>query len=212
MRLHYNINTTFAACTIRQTAKRTLGRAHRLGFWLPGLLVCLLGLQSCALTGPVSEDYGSRTLGTVWDDQMVESRGKAIIRAASDDLREAHLGITCFNGMVLLTGQVASVEAKKAAASAIAGLRKVRTVHNELEVAGPTSMMARTNDAWLTTKVKTALLTGEGTEAGRVKVVTENGVVYLMGFLSRTEAEATVEKTRQVFGVQKIVKAFEYLN
>ncbi|MFT7124608.1 MAG: osmotically-inducible protein OsmY, partial [Candidatus Azotimanducaceae bacterium] len=175
-------------------------------------VIFMLGLQSCALTGPVSEDYGSRTFGTVWDDQMIESRGKSVIRAVSDDLKEAHLGVISFNGMVLLTGQVPSVKAKEAAATAIAGLRKVRTVHNELEVAGPTTMMARTNDAWLTTKVKTALLTGAATEAGRVKVVTENGVVYLMGFLSRTESEATVEKTRQVFGVQKIVKAFEYLN
>lgn len=180
--------------------------------WLPVIVIFMLGLQSCALTGPVSEDYGSRTFGTVWDDQMIESRGKSVIRAVSDDLKDAHLGVISFNGMVLLTGQVPSVNAKEAAATAIAGLRKVRTVHNELEVAGPTTMMARTNDAWLTTKVKTALLTGAATEAGRVKVVTENGVVYLMGFLSRTESEATVEKTRQVFGVQKIVKAFEYLN
>ena len=73
-------------------------------------------------------------------------------------------------------------------------------------------MMARTNDAWLTTKIKTALFTGEDTETGRVKVVTENGIVYLMGLLSRTEADAAVETTRQVFGVQKIVKVFEYIN
>ena len=91
-------------------------------------------------------------------------------------------------------------------------MRKVRTVHNELEIAGPTTMMARTNDAWLTTKVKTVLITNPETDAGRVKVVTENGVVYLMGLLSRTESEAAVEKTRQVFGVQKIVKIFEYIN
>jgi len=204
--------------TLRQVFSTTKvqypkSRAHkRSQTWTTALLLCLLGLQSCAITGPVSEDYGTRTLGTVWDDQMIESRGKAIIRAVSDDLHDSHLGVTSFNGMVLLTGQVPSDTAKEAAASAIGGLRKVRTVHNELEVAGPTSMMARTNDAWLTTKVKTTLLTGESTEAGRVKVVTENGVVYLMGFLSRAESEATVEKTRQVFGVQKIVKAFEYLN
>jgi osmotically-inducible protein OsmY len=205
MTLHH-IKPTTAALTLTRRVKRM---TH---FWLPGLLACLLGLQGCAVTGPVSEDYGKRTLGTVWDDQMIESRGKAIIRAVSEDLKEAHLGVISFNGAVLLTGQVPSVKAKEAAATAIAGLRKVRTVHNELEVAGPTTMMARTNDAWLTTKVKTALFTGEGTDAGNVKVVTENGVVYLMGFLTRTESDATVEKTRQVFGVQKIVKAFEYLN
>jgi osmotically-inducible protein OsmY len=177
------------------------------------ILTLLAMLQGCAsVTGPVSEDYGKRTLGTVWDDQMIESRGGANIRAANAELDDAHLSVTSFNGMVLLTGQVQSEEVKLAAGAAIKDLRKVRTVHNELEIAGPTSMMARTNDAWLTTKVKTALFTGEDTEAGRVKVVTENGIVYLMGLLSRTEADAAVEKTRQVFGVQKIVKVFEYIN
>ena len=179
---------------------------------LMGLILLAL-LQGCAsVTGPVSEDYGKRTLGTVWDDQMIESRGSANIRAANAELGEAHLNVTSFNGMVLLTGQVPSEAVKQAAGAAVKDLRKVRTVHNELEIAGPTSMMARTNDAWLTTKIKTALFTGEDTETGRVKVVTENGIVYLMGLLSRTEADAAVETTRQVFGVQKIVKVFEYIN
>ena len=67
------------------------------------------------VSGPTSEDYGSRTLGTVWDDQMIESRGKAVVRAAKPELQDAHLGITSFNGMVLLTGQVPSEETKQAA-------------------------------------------------------------------------------------------------
>ena len=73
-------------------------------------------------------------------------------------------------------------------------MRKVRTVHNELEIAGPTTMMARTNDAWLTTKVKTVLITNPETDAGRVKVVTENGVVYLMGLLSRNRIRSRSRK------------------
>ena len=177
------------------------------------LLTPFLILQGCSsVTGPTSEDLGKRTLGTVWDDQMIESRGKANIRAAHEKLKKAHINITSFNGMVLLTGQVASEELKSAAAASINDLRKVRTVHNELEVAGPTALMARTNDSWLTTKVKTGLLSSSDTEGGRIKVVTENGVVYLMGLLTRSEAEAAVEKTRKVFGVQKIVKVFEYIN
>ena len=176
-------------------------------------LLMFLALNGCStVTGPTSEDYGKRTLGTVWDDQMIESRGKANIRAADEQLKKTHISITAFNGMVLLTGQVASEELKNIAGSSITDLREVRTVHNELEVAGPTSMMARTNDAWLTTKVKAALLSSSDTEGSRVKVVTENGIVFLMGLLTRSEGEAAVEKTRKVFGVQKIVKVFEYIN
>ncbi|MFT4714641.1 MAG: osmotically-inducible protein OsmY [Candidatus Azotimanducaceae bacterium] len=177
------------------------------------LLFLILTLHGCStVTGPTSEDYGKRTLGTVWDDQMIESRGKANIRAAHEQLKKAHINITAFNGMVLLTGQVASEELKNAAGDSIKDLRKVRKVHNELEVAGPTSMMARTNDSWLTTKVKAALLSSTDTEGSRIKVVTENGVAFLMGLLTRSEAEAAVEKTRKVFGVQKIVKVLEYIN
>ena len=90
------------------------------------LLTPLFFLQGCSsVTGPTSEDLGKRTLGTVWDDQMIESRGKANIRAAHEKLKKAHINITSFNGMVLLTGQVASEELKSAAAASINDLRKV---------------------------------------------------------------------------------------
>ncbi len=208
MPLHLTIDLLYEFDMIGTTQRKPM-KFFRYFLCLAPLLV----LPACStVNGPTSENYGKRTLGTVWDDQMIESRGKANIRAANEQLKKAHVNITAFNGMVLLTGQVASDEIKSTAAASIKDLRKVRTVHNELEVAGPTSMMARTNDSWLTTKVKAALLSSNDTEGNRVKVVTENGVVYLMGLLTRTEAEAAVEKTRTVFGVQKIVKVFEYIN
>jgi len=173
----------------------------------------LILLQGCATTGiGVDEDLGKRTTGTKWDDQMVESRGKTNIRAAHPELENAHINITSFNGVVLITGQVPSTEAKTAATEAVSGLRKVQLVHNELEIAGPISFMARTNDTWLTTKVKTALLIDDDAESIRVKVVTANSTVYLMGLLTREEAEAAVTRAREVFGIQKIVKVFEYIN
>ena len=91
-------------------------------------------------------------------------------------------------------------------------LFRSRKVHNELAVAGPTSMISRTNDSWLTTKIKSALAAEEDTDATRIKVVTENGVVFLLGLLSRAEADAAVAVTRDIQGVQKIVKLFEYMN
>ena len=91
-------------------------------------------------------------------------------------------------------------------------LRNVRKVYNELRVAGPTSMIARTNDTWLTTKVRSALAAEESTDTSRIKLVTENGVVFMMGLLSRAEAAAAVDIARKTKGVQKIVKLFEYIN
>ena len=113
---------------------------------------------------------------------------------------------------MLLTGQVPSEDTKTLADQKVAELRKVKTVHNELQVAGPTSMVARSNDTWLMTKVKTALLTSNRVSGNRIKVVTEDGIVYLLGLLTRDEADAAVDVARQVYGVQKIVKVFEYIN
>ncbi len=90
------------------------------------------------------------------------------------------------------------------------GVKKVRTVHNQLQVGGPISMVARANDSWITTKIKTKMLASK-VPGRKVKVVTEDGVVYLMGMLPREQADAAVDAARSVYGVQKIVKIFEYL-
>jgi len=170
-------------------------------------------LQSCAsVSGPASENLGKRTLGTQWDDQMIESRSNSNIKSAHPEIDSSHINVTSFNGVVLLTGQVPSEAASNAVFNAVEGLRKVKLVHNELEIAGPTSLMSRTNDTWLTAKVKTALLTSGDIEGGRVKVITEDSVVYLMGLLTKNEADLAVDVARGVFGVQKIVKVFEFIN
>ena len=172
----------------------------------------LLLMTGCSTAVPLSDDAGKRTIGTSLDDMMAASRAKSNIKSVNTVLDQAHIDVTAFNGMILLTGQVPSEEARQQAETAVEGVRNVRVIHNELEVAGPTSIPARMNDSYLSTKVKTALLTDSGTEGGRTKVVTENGVVYLMGLLTRNEAEAAVAKAREVYGVQKIVKVFEYIN
>lgn len=176
------------------------------------LLALTLIIGGCSTAVPLSDDRGKRTLGTSIDDVMVESRAKSNIKSVNEQLSKANIEVTSFNGVVLLTGQVPSEDAKREAESAIDGVRNVRKIHNEIEIAGPTSIPSRLNDSYLSTKVKTALLTDGETEGSRTKVVTENGVVYLMGLLTRNEANAAVEKAREVYGVQKIVKVFEYIN
>lgn len=176
------------------------------------LFLAALVLVGCSTAGPMSDDHGKRTIGTSIDDMRVASRAKSNIKSVNEQLRKAHIDVTSFNGVVLLTGQVPSEAARQDAERAVVGLRNVEAIHNELEVAGPTSIPSRMNDSYLSTKVKTALLTDSDTEGGRTKVVTENGVVYLMGLLTRDEADAAVAKAREVFGVQKIVKVFEYIN
>ena len=152
------------------------------------------------------------SVGEAFDDSRNESLAKKRVGNANPGLADANINVTSFDGIVLLTGQVSSADLISMASAQVEPLRNVRKVHNELTVAGKTSLLSRTNDTWLTTKVKSALSAAESTDASRIKVVTENGVVYLMGLLTRAEADAAVDIARDIQGVQKIVKVFEYIN
>lgn len=162
--------------------------------------------------GPIQPDPGERSFGTYIDDQQLETITKVNIGKAHPGLKAANIDVVSFNGVVLLTGQVPTNELRNLAGATAQQVHSVRQVYNEIQVRGTTSMLARTSDTWLTTKVKSALLTDKEIDSGRIKVVTENGVVYLMGLLTRQEAENAAEKTRTVGGVQKVVKAVEYID
>lgn len=183
------------------------------------LLVALLPLigSGCAsivgasTSDPIDMDPNQRTFGTMIDDQQLETIAKVNIDKAHDDLKRAPISVTAYNGVLLLTGQVKSMELRNLAAQTAAKLNTVRQVHNELTVQAPISFLANTNDAWLTTKVKSKLLTNKEVRSNRLKVVTENGVVHFMGMVPRSEAELAAEIARQTSGVQKVVLAVEYI-
>ncbi len=186
---------------------------------LAAILVPLAGcapvvVGGAAATGIVLQDR--RTAGTIIDDEAVEL--KAAARIAKDpELHNGHVSVTSFNGIVLLSGQAPTEEAKARATEIVRRIPKVRRVYNELAVAAPNSMMVRTSDTLLTAKVKTRLfkVKGPGLEKFsplRVKVVTENGTVYLMGLVRHREADAATEAARRIKGVQRVVRLFEYLD
>ena len=114
-------------------------------------LSLMLLLSACA---NVSKDPGRRTPGVVIDDTFLENVVERDIRASSDEFKGSHIVVVSYNGVVLLAGQVPSEQAKIKATEVAQSLRRVKRVHNELTVGGPTSFFARSNDAWLTTKVK----------------------------------------------------------
>jgi osmotically-inducible protein OsmY len=152
------------------------------------------------------------SVGEAFDDSRNESLAKKRVRDAHPGLAEANISVTSFYGVLLLTGQVSSVNLIPIASAQVKPMRNVRKVYNELAVAGKTSLLSRTNDRWLTTKVKSAFSAAEFSDATRIKVVTDNGVVYLMGLLTRAEADAAANIARDIQGVQKVVKVFEYIN
>lgn len=182
------------------------------------LLAAALVTAGCTtVVGAVSGDEGirqdptERTFGTFIDDEHIETVAMVNLRKASEGLNESHLDVTSFNGVVLLTGQVRAERLVREAEAVVSAVKNVRRVYNELEVAGPTSMLTRSGDSWVTGKVKTRLIAAPEAPGRDVKVVTENGVVYLLGLVTRAEADAATEVARNVGGVRRVVRMFEYV-
>ena len=175
------------------------------------ILLCLFSaglLSGCAV---VSKDPSYRTPGVIIDDTVLEPLVEREIRKSDEGYKGAHISVASHNGLVLIAGQVANEELRENATKVASKLRRVRKVHNELTIGGPISLVARTNDSWLTTKVKSRLIASKQAEGAKVKVQTENSVVYLLGRVTREQADAAVEVASNIYGVQKIVKVFEYL-
>ena len=165
-----------------------------------------------ALTGCSNYKSDKESGYSQLDDSRNETLAVKNILASHPDLADAHINATGFQGSILITGQVNSQELATIAAKTVERMRNVRRVYNELVVSGTTSMISRTNDVWLTSKVNASLQSTEELDSSRIKVTTDNGVVYLMGAISRREADLAVESIQNVAGVQKIVKVFNYLN
>lgn len=182
-------------------------RIHTLNAFFRTLLaVAALSIVSACATTPT----GVPAPVTMWDDQKLEYQLAQEIRASDPGFESAHLVVVCRSGVVLLAGEVETEALKAKAAEVANSLQPVRSVHNELIIGGPISLVARSNDSWLTTKVKAKLVAHGAIDSDRITVTTENGVVFLMGNVSREQARYAVEVTQSVFGVAKIVKVFEY--
>ena len=173
------------------------------------ILTALLILPGCSLFNRGAYD---RTPGTMIDDEFIERIAAREIKKSDPSLKSGNINIVSFNGLVLLTGQIQDAQLSRKTESIVRKIRKVRKVHNELQVGSPISLVARTNDAWLTTKLRAQLLAEANIDNNNYKVVTENGVVFLMGIVSNNDSKAIVEIARNVFGVQKVVKVFEYVD
>lgn len=169
-------------------------------------------LISSVQSGPIEEDQGERTLGRLIEDDSIETKSLVNIHAANDAFDDAHVSVVSYNGYVLLAGQVPTQALKAQATDVVRKIRGVRRIYNELEIAAPSSGMTRTSDAWITAKVKSYLLADSSIEGFRVKVVTENGVVYLLGLATRTEVERIVQQVAGISGVQRVVKLFELID
>jgi osmotically-inducible protein OsmY len=162
-----------------------------------------------AVVGAVATN-DRRSLGTQTDDKTIAMRGESRARKISGEL--AHVNVNSFNRIVLLTGEVKDEAMKAELERDIKAIPGVISVANELEIAGPATYTSRSSDAMVTAKVKASLVEMKTISASSFKVVTERGIVYLMGRVSQREGDLAGEIARSVGGVQKVIKIFDYIS
>jgi osmotically-inducible protein OsmY len=161
---------------------------------------------------PIEMKANERTMGAKLNDNEIETAAKVNIKKADPQLEHAHVSIDSFNGIVLLTGQVPSEELRNLVADTVYKLNPVREIHNELVISDPTSFTTRSQDAWISTKIKAQLLADSETESRRIHFITENQAVFLMGIVTHAEADRIVNMVSHTSDVQKVVKVFEYVD
>jgi len=150
-----------------------------------------------------------RTSGIYIEDENIEL--KAVKQMETNLGENAHVNVTSYNRNVLLTGEVPDNASKAKAEGYVKEITNTRSITNEIAIGPKSSIGSRSNDTYITSKVKTKFITENQFPANYVKVITENGVVYLMGIVSKAEAEAAVNIARNIYGVSKVVKVFEYM-
>lgn len=179
-----------------------------------GVLANLSGcvaLVGGAMVGAAMVTSDRRTVGTQAEDASIEL--KSANRISSMFGNEARVNVNSYNRKVLLTGEVKDEPSKERIVQLVKGVENVHSVVDEIQVSEfLTGLSARSSDALLTTKVKSKLVGTPDIYSSSFKVVTENGVVYLMGRVSQREAETATEAVREVAGVQKVVKLFDYID
>lgn len=171
---------------------------------------CIFVAGAAAGAAAIAVVYDHRTLENVWEDTKIANQITKTIKKIAALRLESHIEVTVFNRVALLTGETPNIAWKDKAGNIARSVRGVSRVYNQITIQGPTSPLTRTSDTWITTKIKSEMLATENLKSGSIKVVTENGVVYLMGAVNHQQADTATDIARQVSGVQKVVKIFQY--
>lgn len=170
----------------------------------------LSGCMNVATTGAQAV-YNHHNIQKNLNDQYISLQAYKTLNHNTQQFRNANIAVATFNGEVLLSGQVPNTWQKIRAEQLVKKIPSVKEVYNTIDVAGPSSFLIRISDAWITTKIKSQLIAIEDLDASQIKVVTENGTVYLMGTVLPEDATAAIHVARETEGVRKVVKLFSYV-
>ncbi len=180
------------------------------------LLLLNTTLTACVYSTAVSSGaqvvYNRHSIQKNVDDNYTTMQAYHAIDTYGNIYKDTHITIATFNDSVLLAGQVLNARQKVEIERIIRKVVNGRTIYNCLEISNPTSALTRTSDAWITGKIKSQLIAINEADPSQIKVVTENGTVYLMGIVQPEQADIAVDVARETSGVQRVVKIFSYLH
>ncbi len=180
------------------------------------ILACF-SLSGCAGLMVVGAGAGAaasqdrRTVPTQLEDSNIEIKTIAALFENDEIWKDTNIDVVSYNTIVLLIGQAPTASLKSKAQAEVEKIPRVRKVYNQIRIAAPISFFARRNDEYLTSKVKTSMLFTENFSSGKIKVVTENNEVFLLGLVNENEAARAVEIARNIDGVTRVVKVFEII-
>lgn len=175
------------------------------------LCSCVVGAVAIAgATAGGAVVYDNRSMKTMNDDQQAYQYAQRWLNYDSVLKGQSHIVIAVFNHVALLVGQAKTPEIRDRAYQIVAQVKNISRIYNEVTISNPSSELERMSDSWLTTKVRTALLAKPGLNSNNLKVITEAGIVYLMGDITHEQANLAADAARRVSGVIKVVKVFQY--
>lgn len=154
--------------------------------------------------------HDRRSFGQQADDEAWELKTLQVIPQKYHD--NSHFNITAYNGNILITGETPNSASAEGIIAAVKTMPNVKRIYNELRIAPLSSLSSRSNDSFITSKVKAKLVDTKQVSTNHIKVVTENAEVFLMGLVTQNEATAAIEATRRVGGVRKVINLLEILS
>ncbi|MBS0349633.1 MAG: BON domain-containing protein [Proteobacteria bacterium] len=179
------------------------------------LCVCLTGcipliIAAVGATAGGAIIYDKRSSKVILQDQEITNKALGILNSDLQLKGVARVSISTFDHIVLMVGQVKSEYLRQRAYDDVSQVPSIRRIYNQVQISSVLTALDQSKDAWITSKVKSAMLAKSGLRSSQIKVVTEDKVVYLMGLVTPNQAKLATEVARNVSGVEKVVQVFEY--
>ncbi len=155
--------------------------------------------------------YDKRSIKTMAQDRDATQHAQNIVNNDPELKGRAHIAITTYDHTTVMAGQAETPELRQRAYQLVSKVKRIKKLYNEITIGKPIGGSTQMGDNWITTKVKTALLTAKGVPSNQIKVMTDNHTVYLLGMVTRNQADLAASVARRIGGVRKVVMAFRYI-